>query len=117
MRKPVRIALRIVGGLVGLVLLVVLVTSAISEMRQRKHYDVAGKAVAIPSDSASLARGKVLATLYGCTGCHTPTLAGRDDHRPVPIARSSPPRTSRADRAGSRRPTPMPIGTARYVTA
>src|SRR5688572_15480344 len=76
MRKPVRIALWIVGGLLGLVLLVVLVTSAVSEMRQRKHYDVAGKAVAIPTDSASLARGKVLATLYGCTGCHTPNLAG-----------------------------------------
>ena len=76
MRKPVRIALWIVGGLLGLVLLVVLVTSAISEMRQRKHYAVAGKAVAIPTDSASLARGKVLATLYGCTGCHTPNLAG-----------------------------------------
>jgi mono/diheme cytochrome c family protein len=76
MRKPVRIALRIVGGLLGLVLLVVLVTSVVSGVRLRKHYDVAGRAVAIPSDSASLARGKVLATLYGCTGCHTPNLAG-----------------------------------------
>lgn len=87
MRKPVRIALRIVGGLVGLILLVVIVTSAISEMRQRRHYDVAGKAVAIPSDSASLARGKVLATLYGCTGCHTPTLAGATIIDQFPMAK------------------------------
>jgi hypothetical protein len=87
MRKPVRIALRIVGGLLGLVLLVVLVTSAISEVRQRKQFDVTGKAVAIPSDSASLVRGKALATLAGCTGCHTPTLAGMTMIDQFPMAR------------------------------
>ena len=76
MRKPVRIALRILGGLVGLILLVVLVSYGVSETRLRRHYDVAGKAVPIPTDSASVARGKVLATLYGCTGCHTPNLGG-----------------------------------------
>ena len=76
MRKPVRIALRIVGGLVGLVLLVVLVAYFVSGARLRKHYEVAGKVVPLPSDSASLARGKALATLYGCTGCHTPNLGG-----------------------------------------
>jgi cytochrome c553 len=87
MRKPVRIALWIVGGLLGLVLLVVLATSAISELRQRKQYDVAGKAVAIPSDSASLVRGKALATLYGCTGCHTPNLGGMTMINQFPMAR------------------------------
>ena len=76
MRKPVRIALRVVGGLVGLVLLVVLTAYFVSGARLRKHYDVAGKTVPLPSDSASLARGRALATLYGCTGCHTPDLAG-----------------------------------------
>jgi hypothetical protein len=77
MRNWTRIALRVLGGLVGLIVLVVLGSYAISEMRLRKRYeDVRGTVVAIPSDSASIARGKVLATLYGCTGCHTPTLAG-----------------------------------------
>ena len=77
MRKGARIALRILGGLVGLIVLVVLGSYVISEMRLRKRYDdVRGTVVAIPHDSASTARGKVLATLYGCTGCHTPTLAG-----------------------------------------
>ncbi len=87
MPKPVRIVLRIVGGLVGLVLLVVLTASVVSGMRLRKHYDVAGKTVPLPSDSASLARGKALATLYGCTGCHTPNLAGTQMIDAFPFAK------------------------------
>jgi mono/diheme cytochrome c family protein len=87
MRKPVRIALRILGGLVALALLVVLVTSVISGVRLRKHYDVTGKAVPVPSDSASMARGKALATLYGCAGCHTPTLAGQQMIDGFPFAK------------------------------
>ena len=87
MRKPVRIALRIVGGLVGLILLVVLTASVVSGMRLRKHYDVTGKAVPVPSDSASLARGKELAALYGCSGCHTSTLAGQQMIDAFPFAK------------------------------
>ena len=45
MRKPVRIVLRVLGGLIGLVLLVMLGASVVSAMRLKKHYDVAGKAV------------------------------------------------------------------------
>src|SRR5215208_6007371 len=88
MRKGARIALRILGGLVGLIVLVVLGSYVISEMRLRKRYDdVRGTVVAIPSDSASLARGKVIATLYGCTGCHTPNLAGTTMIDGFPFAR------------------------------
>ncbi|MFL5620932.1 MAG: c-type cytochrome [Gemmatimonadaceae bacterium] len=87
MRKPVRIALRIVGGLIGLVLLVVLGASVVSHMRLRKHYAVTGKVVPQPTDSASVARGKALATLYGCTGCHTPNLAGQQLIDAFPFAK------------------------------
>jgi hypothetical protein len=65
MRKPVRIALRILGGLVGLILLVVLVSYFVSGSRLRKHYEVAGKEVPIPTDSASVARGKVISQRPG----------------------------------------------------
>ncbi len=71
-----RIALRIRGGLVGLILLVVLVSYLVSGSRLKKRYEVAGKDVPVPTDSASVARGKVIATLYGCTSCHTPDLGG-----------------------------------------
>jgi mono/diheme cytochrome c family protein len=87
MRKASRIALRILGGLVALILVVALVSYVVSGMRLKKHYDVAGKAVPLPTDSASFARGKALATLYGCTGCHSPDLGGQLMVNRFPIAR------------------------------
>jgi len=89
MRKASRIALRILGGLVALILVVALVSYVVSGIRLKKHYDVAGKVVPLPppSDSASFARGKALATLYGCTGCHSPDLGGQLMIDRFPIAR------------------------------
>ena len=87
MRKASRIALRILGGLVALILLVVLVSYVVSGARLQKHYDVAGKAVPVPADSASRARGKALATLYGCTGCHASDLGGQQMVDRFPIAK------------------------------
>jgi len=87
MRKASRIALRILGGLLVLILLVVGVSYFVSGARMRKHYDVAGKAVPVPTDSSSLARGKALAALYGCTGCHTSDLGGEKMIDKFPIAR------------------------------
>ena len=87
MPKPVRIALRILGGLVGLVLLVVLGAYVVSAVRLKKHYAVTGKVVPQPTDSASLARGQALATLYGCTGCHTPNLGGQQLIDAFPMAK------------------------------
>jgi cytochrome c2 len=77
MRRGSRIALRIVGGLIALLVLVVLVSYVVSGVRLNKHYAVTGKAVPVPTDSASLARGRTLATLSGCTGCHTANLGGQ----------------------------------------
>jgi mono/diheme cytochrome c family protein len=87
MRKASRIALRILGGLIVLILLVVGVSYVVSRMRLKKHYAVAGKAVAVPTDSASHTRGKALATLYGCTGCHTADLGGQTMIDAFPKAR------------------------------
>ena len=87
MRKASRIALRILGGLLVLILLVVGVSYFVSGARMAKHYDVAGKAVPVPSDSASLARGQAIAALYGCTGCHSADLGGEKMIDKFPIAR------------------------------
>jgi cytochrome c553 len=95
MRKGSRIALRILGGLVGLVVLIVLVSYVVSAARLRKHYDVPVSSITVPSDSASLARGKTLATLYGCTGCHAATLGGQVMIDGFPFARLAAPNLTR----------------------
>jgi cytochrome c553 len=87
MRKPMRIAGRILVGLLALILLVVLVSSTVSASRLRKRYDVPAATLTIPTDSASIARGRVVATLSGCTGCHTGTLGGQVMIDRFPMAR------------------------------
>ena len=41
-------------------------------------HDVAVASLAIPADSASIARGAHLAGIYGCVDCHGPDLAGQE---------------------------------------
>lgn len=95
MRKGSRIALRILGGLVGLILLIVLVSYVVSSARLRKHYEVPVASIAVPTDSASLARGRVLATLNGCNGCHASTLGGQVMIDGFPFARLAAPNVTR----------------------
>jgi len=70
----VRRVFRILGyvALTFVALLVVAygVVYAISESRVRRAYALTRETVALPTDSASLAEGKRLAQIRGCTGCH-----------------------------------------------
>ena len=95
MSKPLRIVGRILGGLVALILLVVVVSYAVSASRLEKHYEVAAANIAVPTDSASIARGHVLATLNGCTSCHGSTLGGRVMIDQFPFARLPAPNLTR----------------------
>jgi cytochrome c553 len=95
MRKPLRIAGRILAGLLALVLLVVAVSYVVSGSRLKKHYDVPAASLAIPNDSASLARGRVYATLSGCTGCHTANLGGQVMIDGFPFAKLAAPNLTR----------------------
>lgn len=95
MRKPLRIAGRILAGLLALVLLVVAVSYVVSGSRLKKRYDVAAASLPIPTDSASLARGRVYATLSGCTGCHTSTLGGQVMIDGFPFAKLAAPNLTR----------------------
>jgi mono/diheme cytochrome c family protein len=72
-RWPVRLA----GGVVLLALSAVLATWATSERTLRARLELPSPELAIPADSASLARGAHLVTLLGCTACHGPDLGGK----------------------------------------
>lgn len=68
----------VMGGLVGLVLVAAVVGVAFVRSRMAKRYDIAPKAVTIPGDPASIARGeKIVRTMTGCWGCHGEDLGGR----------------------------------------
>jgi mono/diheme cytochrome c family protein len=76
-------ALRWIGigvlSLVGLLLVAVIAVYIISSMRLNKTYQITAETITIPSDAASIERGRHLATSIGqCVDCHGDNLAGRE---------------------------------------
>ena len=62
---------RAVLAIVALVAVILIVAYAVSSRILNKSYDAPAVAVAIPSDSASLAEGERFARILGCyDGCH-----------------------------------------------
>lgn len=66
------------GALLGLVVLLAVCVYALSEMRVNTKIAVAAESVAIPADSASIARGMHFArAISKCVDCHGDNLAGQ----------------------------------------
>ncbi len=66
------------AGILALVLVSAAGVYGVSEVRIRKQYTVTESPVQVPSDSASIARGKHLADSFaGCADCHGANLAGQ----------------------------------------
>jgi mono/diheme cytochrome c family protein len=103
MRKSsvLRWAARIAGGVFALVVLAVGTVYALSERRFRAHFDVPEHALAVPNDSAAIARGEHLVRVRGCIGCHGETLAGRVELDEPLIGRLAGPNLTRAGRGAS----------------
>jgi len=76
MRKILKWAGAIAGGLIILVLVAVGIVYMWSEARFNKTYDVTVSAVSIPTDSESIAYGEHIARIRGCKGCHGEQLSG-----------------------------------------
>jgi mono/diheme cytochrome c family protein len=78
MSRWVKIPLYVVGSLVGLVALSAAGLYASSSMKIGKTYDVPLKDITVPTDSATIARGKHLVEAIGkCQDCHGEDLGGQ----------------------------------------
>jgi mono/diheme cytochrome c family protein len=64
-------------GLGSLVTVALLVIYGLSEYQLRRRYDVAANSIAVPTDSASIERGKHVALTRGCDNCHGQNLEGK----------------------------------------
>jgi mono/diheme cytochrome c family protein len=64
-------------GLGSLITVALLVIYGVSEYRLRQRYDIAAAPIAIPTDSAGIARGKHVALTRGCDNCHGQNLEGK----------------------------------------
>jgi mono/diheme cytochrome c family protein len=81
MSNTMRTALRrsgiVLGVIAGLIVVAATAIYALSEARANKVYSVSPVAVSIPTDSASLERGRHFAeAISDCVGCHGANLAG-----------------------------------------
>jgi len=66
----------VLGALVGLIVVAGLVVFLVSNGKINKTYNVPAHDLTIPTDAASIAEGKRLATFRGCRGCHSDNVAG-----------------------------------------
>ncbi len=65
-----------VAGFFALLVLALCVGYGVSRVKLGRTYDIKPVALQIPSDSASVYRGRTLAELYGCTSCHIANYGG-----------------------------------------
>lgn len=103
MRKVLRWAGIVLGGLLALVVVAATVLYVISSTRINKHYDIQVEAVAIPSDEAAIARGRHIAEAISvCQGCHGENLEGQVlDDEPMIVTIAAPNLTTGEGGVGS----------------
>lgn len=68
-----------VGSLIGLLVIALATLFILGEMKWRReysNYDIRVDAITIPTDEASIARGKHIATTHYCGSCHGENFAG-----------------------------------------
>jgi len=76
MRKVVRWTAYALGSIVALALVAFCAVYGRGAMILNRHWDAAGVDLAIPTDTASIARGHHLAASRGCLDCHGPSGRG-----------------------------------------
>jgi cytochrome c553 len=88
------------GGILGLVLVAAICVYVLSEREIRRQYtDVPLTNIAVPRDAASIAKGKRLATIYGCfNSCHGDRMQGLKLFDEPGIARINAPNLTRVVR-------------------
>jgi mono/diheme cytochrome c family protein len=78
MRRLLKAVGYVVAGAAALIIIAAAGVYGFSEVRYRKQYLVAPRAIVVPTDSATLARGAHLVGSFGgCVECHGENLAGK----------------------------------------
>jgi mono/diheme cytochrome c family protein len=78
MKKVLKWAGIILGGLVGLVVVAFVATQLIAIGMLNKSYDFQVESVEVPNDAESIENGERLASVYDCKACHSTDLSGQE---------------------------------------
>ena len=104
MKKILKLIGKILGIIIGLLVLAFIALYTIGTVKwNRLHgkYDVPVESISIPTDPASIERGKHVATIHMCQECHLDNLGGQTAGAPVMIILSVPNLTSGAGGVGA----------------
>ena len=69
---------RVLGGLIGLIVIAAIAVFVISNATVNKHFDITPEDVVVPTDAESVAQGKHIVETRGCQDCHGDNLAGQE---------------------------------------
>ena len=72
----------VLGSIIALLVIFYAVVYFSTQSRIYKTYDVKAQQLTIPTDSASYARGRHIAEIRGCMGCHGKNLGGYEAFLP-----------------------------------
>lgn len=72
----------VLGSIIALLIIFYAVVYFSTQSRINKTYDVKAQQLTIPTDSASYARGRHIAEIRGCMGCHGKNLGGHEAFLP-----------------------------------
>ena len=96
---------KIIGGLVGFIVLAFAVLYIIGTVKWNRirgnAYEVPVERISIPTDPASIARGEHIATIRMCRDCHTDNFSGQSDSVPGLITLTLPNLTQGAGGVGA----------------
>jgi cytochrome c553 len=104
MRKILKWIGTVLGSLIGLLMLAFVVLYTIGSVKWNKlhgTYDVPVEMIPIPTDQASIERGKHIATIHMCQDCHLDNFSGQSDRAPGLITLSIPNLTPGAGGVGA----------------
>jgi mono/diheme cytochrome c family protein len=88
MRRLLKAVGYLAAGAAALILIATAAVYGFSEARYRREYAVSARTIAVPTDSAAIARGAHLAqTFGGCVECHGENLAGKMVFDDPPVGR------------------------------
>ena len=94
----------VLGSLIGLLVLAFIVLYIIGTVKWNQvhgNHNVPVETIPIPTDQASIARGKHIATIHICRSCHTETLSGQSETVPGMITFTFPNLTAGAGGVGA----------------
>ena len=105
MKRILTLMGKIVGALVGLIVIVFAILYLIGTVRwnliRGKDYQIQVEKISIPTDPASIGRGKHIAAIHMCQDCHGKDLSGQSESVPGLVTFAFPNLTSGAGGVGA----------------